>query len=196
MKNAKFLAKQMMNKMNLRSNKSEVYQRQMALNKVYVADPEKALIVDSAVVIGKNLSDPFRTEVLINPELKVPMTVGVHRAVGGDHDFPNPGDMLCATLASCFESTMRMIADRLEIELFATKIEVTANIDVRGTLIIDKSVPVGFQSMHISMQVGARGISDKMIHTLVNATKRSCVIYQTLKKGLPISKELNILSED
>lgn len=155
-----------MNKIGLRTAKSEVHRRQIELNKKYVASPNHALIVDSSVVIGQNLSDPFRTEVLINPELKVPMKVGVHRAVGGDHDFPNPGDILCASLAACVESTLRMIANRLEIKLFETKIEVTANIDVRGTLMIDKSVPVGFQSMHIAMEIGAHNISDKMIHTL------------------------------
>lgn len=184
-----------MNKVGLRKSKSEVHRRQMELNKLYAANPNQALIVDSAVVIGQNLSDPFRTEVLINSEFKVPMKVGVHRAVGGDHDYPNPGDILCASLAACVESTLRMIASRLEIELFETKIEVTASIDVRGTLIIDRAVPVGFQSMHIAMEIGARNISDKMIHTLVNATKRSCVVYQTLKKGLPITKELKIIRE-
>jgi signal transduction histidine kinase/uncharacterized OsmC-like protein len=191
MKDKMFIAKQLLNKVGLRSAKSEVHKRQMELNKLYVANPEKALIVDSAVVIGQNLSDPFRNEVLINSEFKVPMKVGVHKAVGGDHDFPNPGDMLCASLAACVESTLRMIAGRLEIELFATRIEVTASIDVRGTLLIDKSVPVGFQSMHIAMEIGARGLSDKMVHTLVNATKRSCVVYQTLKQGIPITKEFN-----
>jgi uncharacterized OsmC-like protein len=195
MKDTKFIAKQIMSKIKIRRNKSEVYKRQMELNKLYVSDSNTALIVDSAIVLGKNLSDPFRTEVLINSELKVPMKVGVHRAVGGDHDYPNPGDILCASLAACFESTLRMIASRLEIELFETKIEVTANIDVRGTLIIDKTVPVGFQSIHIAMEIGARNLSDKMIHTLVNATKRSCVVYQTLKKGLPITKELKIIRE-
>ncbi|MCF8246686.1 MAG: OsmC family protein [Saprospiraceae bacterium] len=195
MKDKMFIAKQLMNKVGLRKSKSEVHRRQMELNKLYAANPNQALIVDSAVVIGQNLSDPFRTEVLINSEFKVPMKVGVHRAVGGDHDYPNPGDILCASLAACVESTLRMIASRLEIELFETKIEVTASIDVRGTLIIDRAVPVGFQSMHIAMEIGARNISDKMIHTLVNATKRSCVVYQTLKKGLPITKELKIIRE-
>ena len=195
MKDKIFIAKQIMNKIGLRTAKSEVHKRQTELNKIYVANPDQALIVDSAIVLGQNLSDPFRTEVSISSELKVPLKVGVHRAVGGDHDYPNPGDLLCAALAACFESTLRMIASRLEIELFKTKIEVTAKIDVRGTLIIDRSVPVGFQSMNIEMEIGARNISDKMIHTLVNATKRSCVVYQTLKKGLPISKELTIIRE-
>lgn len=195
MKDTKFIANQIMNKLKIRTNKSEVYKRQMKLNKLYAANPNQASIVDSSVVIGQNLSDPFRTEVLINPELNIPMKVGVHRAVGGDHDYPNPGDILCASLAVCVESALRMIASLLEIELFKTKIKVTANIDVRGTLMIDKSVPVGFQSMHIAMEVGARNISDKMIRTLVNATQRSCVVYQTLKKGLPITKELKIIRE-
>jgi uncharacterized OsmC-like protein len=195
MKDKIFIAKQIMNKIGLRTAKSEVHRRQMELNKIYVANPNQASIVDSSVVVGQNLSDPFRTEVLISSEFKVPMKIGVHRAVGGDHDYPNPGDLLCAALAACVESTLRMIASRLEIELFETKIVVTANIDVRGTLIMDKSVPVGFQSMHIAMEIGARNISDKMIHTLVNATKRSCVVYQTLKKGLPITKELKIIRE-
>ena len=185
-----------MNKLKLRTNKSEVYKRQTELSKIYVTNPNDASIVDSAVTISENLSDPFRTEVLINPELKVPFSVGVHRAVGGNHDYPNPGDILCASLASCVDSTLRMIAGRLEIELFEIKIEVTAKIDVRGTLIIDRSVPVGFQSMHIAMEIGAHNISDKMIHTLVNATKRSCVVYQTLKKGLPITKELKIVRKE
>jgi uncharacterized OsmC-like protein len=196
MKDKTFIAKQVMNKLKLRKIKSEVYRRQIELSKVYGKNPEDALVIDWARVDGKNLSDPFRTDVSINSELKVPFQVGVHRAVGGDHDSPNPGDLLCAALAACFESTLRMIASRLEIELFKTTITVTAKIDVRGTLILDKTVPVGFQSMHLAIEIGARKISDKMIHILINATKRSCVIYQTLKKGLPITKEVIIVREN
>lgn len=193
MKDIKFITKQVFNKLKIRSVKSEVHQRQTELAKIYVADPEKATIYDQAVAVGVNLSDPYRTEVLINPELEVPFSVGVHRAVGGNHDFPNPGDILCAALAACVDSTLRMIASRLEIELFHLKITVTAKIDVRGTLIIDRSVPVGFTSMHIAIEVGAQNVSDKILNTLVNATKRSCVVYQTLKNGITITKELKIV---
>lgn len=193
MKDKTFIAKQVMNKLKLRKNKSEVYKRQMELRKVYLKNPEDAMIIDWAQVEGKNLSDPFRTEVSINSEFKVPFQVAVHRAVGGEYDFPNPGDLLCASLASCFESTLRMIASRLEIELWKTTITVTGKIDVRGTLILDKSVPVGFESMHLAIEIGTRNLSDKTIHILLNATKRSCVVYQTLKKGILITKEVTIL---
>ncbi|MCB9352933.1 MAG: OsmC family protein [Saprospiraceae bacterium] len=192
-KDLKVAARYLANNLKLRKSKSEVYLRHQTLKKIYDEQPEKAMIVDAAVVEGKHLDDPFRSEVHLNPELNVPLKTGLHRAVGGDHDFANPGDILCAALATCFESTMRMIANRLEVELTHTKVEVQANVDVRGTLMFDKSVPVGFQSMHLNVEIGAKNISENMVNTLFNATKRSCVVYQTLKPGIPISKSVKMV---
>lgn len=45
------------------------------------------------------------------PTSGVRVPVGVHRAVGGLHDAPTPGDLLCAALAACQDSTFRMIAN-------------------------------------------------------------------------------------
>ena len=168
-------------------NSSEVFQRQAALHQLYQHNPESALITDSSEVIGINLHDPFRTSVSINEEIGVPFIVGVHKAVGGDHDFPNPGDILCASLAACFESTIRLIADRLGVELIETRIKVTAVVDVRGTLVIDKSVPVGFQSMHIEAILIADNTSDTTMNSLVKGAEHSCIVYQTIKQGIPVT---------
>ena len=172
-------------------NSSEVYRRQMVLHQLYQNHPQSALITDSSEVQGINLQDPFRTLVSINEEMEVPFKVGVHRAVGGDHDFPNPGDMLCAALAACFESTLRMISNRLGIELTETRIKVTAVVDVRGTLMIDKSVPVGFQSMHIEADLIANNSSETMLNALVKGAEQSCIVYQTIKQGVPVTLNVN-----
>lgn len=166
---------------------SEVYERQISLSEKYQNNPELAWITDSSEVIGTNLQDPFRTSVSINKKMQVPFKVGVHKAVGGDHDFPNPGDILCAALAACFESTTRLISNRLGIVLTETRVIVSAKVDVRGTLIIDTSVPVGFQSMHVDVVLTSFNSNEKMLHTLIGAVKRSCIIYQTLKESLPIT---------
>ena len=168
-------------------NISEVQQRHIQLNKLYKSDPSLALITDSSEVIGVNLHDPFRTSVSINEKLQVPFTIGIHRAVGGDHDFPNPGDMLCASLASCFESTIRLISNRLNIELSETRVKASAKVDVRGTLMIDKSVPVGFQSMHLDVVVVLKTPDQNMLDILIRAAEHSCIIYQTIKQGIPIT---------
>ena len=179
---------------NLKSTRggSVVHQRHILLNEKYRRDSASAWITDSAEVIGLNLQDPFRTTVSINDKMKVPFKIGVHKAVGGDHDFPNPGDLLCASLASCFESTIRLISNKLEIELIETKIRANAQVDVRGTLMIDKSVPVEFQSMHIDALIIAKNTNEKLLNTLIKGAKHSCIVYQTIKKGIPITLNADI----
>src|SRR5689334_13581879 len=131
---------------------SIVKERQQPLIDNYVINPQAALITDMALIEGRNYDDPLRSSVFINEELKVPLRIGVHRAVGGYHDFPNSGDLLCASLATCFETTLRMIANRLHIAIEETKIVAKAIVDVRGTLMVDRNVPVNFQSMRVEVE--------------------------------------------
>ena len=189
----KFTARHLAKKLKLRNVNSEVVKRHNKLKEIYDDDPDKALIVDSAVVEGENLDDPFHSKVRMNDELKLPLKTGLHRAVGGDHDYSTPGDILCAALAVCLESTLRMISDRLEIQLEHTKVSVEANLDVRGTLQFDKSVPVGFQNINMEVELGAKNAGDKVLKTLFGAAVKSCVVYQTLKPGIPITKNLKII---
>jgi len=189
----KFSAKHLANKLNLRNVKSEVAKRHKKLKEIYEEDPQKASIIDSAVVEGENLDDPFHTKVLMNDELNLPLKTGLHRAVGGDHDYSTPGDILSAALAVCFESTLRMIADKLEIQLEHTRVSVEASVDVRGTLMFDKSVPVGFQKMNMEVELGSNNAGEKILNTLYRAALKSCVVYQTLKSGIPVSKTLKIV---
>lgn len=178
---------------NLKTNKtnSVVLQRQLLLNERYQNNPASALIIDFSEVIGTNLHDPFRTSVSINEDMRIPFKVGVHKAVGGDHDFPNPGDILCGALAACFESTLRMISNRLGVVLVETRIKVSAKVDVRGTLMIDKSVPVGFQSMHIEAALIANNSNEMMLNAIVKGAEHSCIVYQTIKQGIPVTLNVN-----
>jgi uncharacterized OsmC-like protein len=166
---------------------SEVSQRQKRLNEVYKSNPSLAMITDSSEVTGANLHDPFRSSVSISDDFQVPFKTGIHRAVGGDHDFPNPGDILCGALAICFETTLRMISNRLNIELSETRVKASARVDVRGTLMIDRSVPVGFQSMHLDVVVISQDPNQKIMNILLRAAEESCIVYQTLKQGIPIT---------
>jgi len=166
---------------------SEVKQRQMALNNIYRSNPSLATITHSSEVNGVALHDPFRTSVTISDDLQTPFKVGIHKAVGGDQDFPNPSDILCAAMASCFESTIRLISDRLGIQLTETRVTVSAQVDVRGTLMIDKSIAVGYQSMHLDVVLVAQAPNQKIMNVLLRAAEQSCIIYQTIKRGTPIT---------
>jgi uncharacterized OsmC-like protein len=168
--------------------------RQDPLRARYRSAPQEASITDRARAIGGTGTDPFHGRVVPGSvEYGVEWPFGIHRAVGGYHDAPNPGDMLCAALATCVESTIHMIADRLAVRLESVEVETTANVDVRGTLIVDKSVPVGFQSMRCRVRLKpAAGTDPGLVEKLFAAAEHSCVNLQTLRAGVPVETELAI----
>lgn len=177
------------------TDKSIVKERLQPLMSTYLENPGAAWITDVAIIEGKDLNDPLHTSVSINEELKLDFPIGVHRAVGGYHDFPNPGNLLCAALASCFESTLRMIANRLQITLIKTKIK--ANVDVRGTLMINKDVPVAFQHMGLGVEITiSNTVQKELADKLLKATERSCIVLQTLLRGTPVNVNTTILNYD
>jgi uncharacterized OsmC-like protein len=170
---------------------SIVYKRQKPLIEEYKKNPEKAWIVDYARVIGTNFEKPMHTSLIMNDETKDKIDVGIHRAVGGYHDIANPGDILCGALASCFETTLRMIADRLSIQLTHTDIVAKAYADVRGTLQVDRSVTVGFQKMSLEISLTTEDtVQPYAISSLIKASEYSCVVYQTLKAAIPIEMKV------
>ena len=122
------------------------------------------------------------------------MRFGIHRAVGGDHDLPNPGDLLCAALAACLDATIRMIADHFRVPLASLQVKVAAECDVRGCLMVDPAVPVGFQRLHCSVRLVPEGDVDRDdLHGLLAAAEKCCVVMQTLRGGVTVLTELEAI---
>jgi len=167
---------------------SNVRSRQAPLRERYEEKPEEALIADRGRTTGGLGTDPFHGYATPGSEdYGVVWPFGIHRAIGGYHDAPNPGDMLCSALAACMDSTIRMIANHLSVTLTSLEVEVTAELDVRGCLVVDRKVPVGFQKMkcHVKMQA-AEGTDPKLMKMLNAASEYSCVNMNTLRSGVPI----------
>lgn len=172
----------------------KVRPRQEPLRKRYREFPQDAEITDRARTISGTDLDPFHGKVVPGSEDHgVVWLFGIHRAVGGDHDMPNPGDMLAAALAACLDSTTRMIAARLGVVLLSLSVEVSAVIDVRGCLLVDRAVPVGFQQMrcHVVLKA-ADGTDPQLIQMLLAASENSCVNLQTLRAGVSIATSTEI----
>jgi uncharacterized OsmC-like protein len=164
-----------------------VYEAQKPLRVKYKQEPEVALVIDHAQTTGALASDPFHSIVEPMDGCGVSVPVGVHAAVGGKHDAPTPGDLLCAALAACQDSAIRMVANLMNIELLELNVQVTATADVRGTMMMDPSVPVGFQAMtcDVSMKV-KEGTPPRQIERLQTAAEKCCVVQQTLKSPPPV----------
>jgi uncharacterized OsmC-like protein len=173
--------------------RSNVRDRQTPLQKRYQLNADEALIHDQASTSGGVETDPFHGTVhLGRPDTSIALHFGIHSAVGGYHDAPNPGDILCAALAACLDSTLRIIADRLGVTLQSLEVAVIADIDVRGTLLVDRKVPVGFQKMRCRIDLQAEKQTDPgLVEKLIAAAEHSCVTLQTLRTGVCVETSVN-----
>ncbi|WP_101756790.1 OsmC family protein [Oceanicoccus sp. KOV_DT_Chl] len=173
--------------------------RQMPLTDSYRVNPKLAQITDYACTRSDNIdaSSPLYGEVRLTHNNPYPLAVGVHTAVGGESDYPTPGDILCGALAACLDSTIRIIANKLSVELLDLSVSVTAEIDVRGTLRVDDDVPVGFQNIAIHTDIKtAAGVDKNLMVQLLKAAEYSCVIVQTLRNAPDIAITSDLRCED
>ncbi len=167
--------------------KSTVFEAQKPLRERYVTEPNLAMVTDHARTSSEDAADPFHSMVEPMDGCGVSVPVGVHAALGGKHDAPTPGDLLCAALAACQDSSIRLVANLLGVELLELEVKVTATADVRGALMMDRSVPVGFQSMSCEVIMKVKeGTEQRQIERLQSASKACCVVQQTLKSPPPV----------
>ena len=170
-----------------------VRQRQAPLRERYARVPGEAWISDGARTINACDGDSFHGSVVPANGDDAPLRFGIHQAVGGFHDYPNPGDLLSAALAACFDSTLRMVAEHLGIRLESVRVEATAECDVRGCLQVDPAVPVGFQHMlcRVQLQPG-NAIDENKMRMLVAVAENCCVVLQTLRNGVAVEAQLDV----
>ena len=169
---------------------SLVQQRQSPLRDRYRSVPAEAWITDSAETVNACGGDPFHGAV-VPANGDASLRFGIHRAVGGFHDYPNPGDLLSAALAACFDSTLRMLADHLGIRLESLEVKVDAECDVRGCLLVERTVPVGFQRMRCRVRLQPKDdVDEETVQMLVAAAEKSCVVLQTLRNGVTVQAEI------
>lgn len=174
-----------------------VVDRQADLAARYRKDPAAARIVKRVRSGPADGRDPVHGSVapenLADPEAPycVAWPYGIDRAVGGLHDAPNPGEMLCGALAACADGTVRMIAARLGVTLERLEVEVVGELDARGTLAVDPDVPVGFQRLATAIRLrAAPGTSSHRVERLAAATEQLCVVLDTLRRGVAVDVTL------
>ncbi len=178
------------------TQKSTAEQRQAPLQRHYHKKPADAWITDGAKTQMTGGEDAFHGRVLFSHHPGIYLPFGIHRAVGGDHDRPNPGDILSAALAACMHATTRIVADRLGVEIRNLEVSVCADVDVRGTLLVSADVPVGFQAFHcrVLASVGPSS-SAGSLQLLMETAEHCCVVRQTLNQSVPVETEW-VLDQD
>lgn len=109
------------------------------------------------------------------------VVAGLHPAAGGDGSQACSGDMLLQALVACSGVTFSAVAIAMGIPIEATQVRATGTMDFRGTLGVDRTVPVGITELELQFEIRSSA-EDAQLAKLVELTERYCVVLQTLQQ--------------
>ena len=112
-----------------------------------------------------------------------------HSGVGGAGTAACSGDLLLGALAACAQLTCQMVATGLAIPVEGIEVTVEGDLDLRGTLGVDKEVPAGFEAIRVAFDVQAPEASAEQLASLAEKTERYCTVFQTLVQPPPTRTE-------
>jgi uncharacterized OsmC-like protein len=162
-------------------NADELRRLQAPLKARYREDPALARITLTAE--GRLDGEPLTCSVQTGHAL---LKAGLHPATGGDTSALCSGDVLLQALAACAGVTLRVVATAIGIGLRGGRVHAEGDLDFRGTLGVEKEVPVGFTAIRLRFDLDADADAGQLAQ-LLKLTERYCVVYQTLRQGTPIT---------
>ena len=103
-----------------------------------------------------------------------------HAGVGGPGAGACSGDLLLGALAACAQITAQMVAAAMGIPTNRIEVRAEGDMDLRGTLGIDREAPVGFDAIRLQLEVDAPDATEDQLRALEEKTEQYCVVLQTL----------------
>lgn len=104
-----------------------------------------------------------------------------HTGVGGAGTSACSGDLLLGALAACAQITCQMVATAMGIATERIEVTIEGDMDLRGTLVIAKDAPVGFEEIRVRFDVSAPQATAEQLKSLHEKTEQYCVVMQTLQ---------------
>jgi uncharacterized OsmC-like protein len=166
---------------------------QAPIREGFKRDPSSANIQLTVASALSDLGDPLHCAIAPESVGNVVWRSGAHRAVGGLGDVPCSADLLLGALAACQETTLRMVAANLGIELESLEVTVTGDWDPRGTLAMGKEFPIGLTGIRSTTSVAIKGdVEGDRAERFLRSAEKYCVVLNTLRSGVPVESSFSI----
>jgi uncharacterized OsmC-like protein len=162
---------------------TELRSIQAPLKQTYRDDPGQALITLNAT---GDLADGVSCSVSTGQAI---VAAGLHPATGGTGLLACSGDLLLQALVACAGVTLMAVATSLELPVTGGRLTAEGDLDVRGTLGVDREAPVGFRAIRLRIEVDG-DLTDEQRASLLKLTERYCVVMQTLVNATPCETTL------
>lgn len=102
----------------------------------------------------------------------------LHKGAGGPGAGACSGDLLLGALAACSQLTAQAVTENFGIDA-EISVEASGDLDLRGTLGVDRETPAGFEDIRLNITVDGE-LDEETKAALQKVTERYCVVYQTL----------------
>lgn len=158
----------------------DIRELQRPLKRRYREDPSSAEITLRAA--GSQGDAPIACSVDVGRAVH---QAQAHEGAGGAGTAACSGDMLLGALAACAQVTCQMVAAAMGIEARSITADVSGDLDLKGTLGIDKGAPVGFKSIRLRLDIDAPTASSEELEALREKTQKYCVVLATLQQPPP-----------
>ncbi|HVY17970.1 MAG TPA: OsmC family protein [Rhodopila sp.] len=165
-------------------NAEELRAVQAPLKAEYKEHPEAARVLARA----EGSLDPKDIAIVVDA-WHGKVTAGLHKAGGGSGELACSADMLLESLIGCAGVTFRAVATAMGVTVRGGKVIAEGVWDARGTLGVDRSVPVGLTEIKLRFEVDCDADRTKL-ERMIQTTERYCVILQTLKSPPQVSLEI------
>ena len=157
---------------------------QAPLKQGYREDPDRARITLSA---RGSQTDTVSCSVDIGRAI---YEAQAHEGVGGAGTAACSGDLLLGALAACAQITCQMVAAAMELPVEKIDVVVEGDLDLKGTLGVDREAAVGFEEIRTRFEIDAPAASEEQLEALMRKTERYCVVLQTLEGRPRLTTEL------
>lgn len=148
---------------------------QQPLKDAYRADPSQARITLTAR--GSEIGGPIACNVDLGRAI---YETQAHTGVGGAGTAACSGDLLLGALAACAQITCQMVATAMGLDVRSIETTVEGDLDLRGTLGLDREVGAGFDAIRLRFRVDAPDATEEDLDALLRKTERYCTVAQTL----------------
>jgi len=164
-------------------NRDELKSLQAPLKQLYQTNPDAAIAELHAVGIIDFTNLCCRVPMAANDGKDI--IAGLHPKAGGDGSVACSGDMLLQALVTCAGTTMAAVSTAMGLQIRNAKIEARGRMDFRGTLGVDRTVPVGLTSIELQFHIDS-DVAAESLDKLIQLTERYCVVLQTLQNSVRI----------
>ena len=156
-------------------------EKQRPLKAQYRETPDAAVITLTAY--GNQTDTPIACNVDLGRAL---YAAQAHPGVGGEGTAACSGDLLLGALAACAQLTTQMVAEAMGIRTEKIAVTVEGDLDLKGTLGIDPTAPVGFSAIRTRFEIVAPDATPEQIASLREKAEKYCVVLSTLRTPPPL----------